>query len=271
MFFNTFTPGLAYLEHVGSGNVINTGTINTEDATWTQISSSTSRDYDGLMLTKVSFYPSGECKNALVDVAVGASSSEVEIASDFLVRTDDVRAARYPISYMIPTPVPAGTRISARCRQSESANTYIRIYGYKHTGPKSERFTGVVKTVGANLADSGGTQIEPDASTAWTYGLWENLTTNCPIDARIMQLGIGRAETIANTTTRIWDLQIGIGSTPDQTYMMRLSCGYIVNTPIPQSSQPFPVNIPAGSTIKARAQCSSTSRRELDVIAYLWG
>jgi len=99
------------------GTELDPGTsADTKPATFTQIIAATAQDIKGFMICAGrsavgSYFES----NFMLDIAVGASSSEVVIVEDFgLVAHVNGDCPLPRVSPFFPIPIPAGTRISAR-------------------------------------------------------------------------------------------------------------------------------------------------------------
>lgn len=120
-------PGFSKMEALGAdtanskGTTIDPGgTANTKGA-WTQISASTTDDIAGLLLN---FGPDGvhAAGRLLIDVAIGASSSEQVILEDYVVTESGSVSRTFMNSASFPAEIPAGTRVSMRA-QSDITTT----------------------------------------------------------------------------------------------------------------------------------------------------
>lgn len=123
--------GLAYAELVNSFNTSNTiissgiatasGSASTDSA-WAEITASTTRAYCAL---SVGISPAGDGSRTLghaaVDIAVGASGSEVVILSDVATYFEYNRVQNVSFAGPFPLAIPAGVRLAGRCRASTTS------------------------------------------------------------------------------------------------------------------------------------------------------
>lgn len=108
------------------------GTINTKGA-YTQITASTTADICGIVINydaQTTTTGTGTIPQWLVDVAIGASGSEVVvIPNKWMVSYAAGTASLYlAVSHYMPIPIPAATRIAVRAQCSVNA-TPDRIFG----------------------------------------------------------------------------------------------------------------------------------------------
>jgi hypothetical protein len=146
---------------------------------WTQLIASTSADASLLTVLVGSVQIGATNTATLVDLAMGASGSEVAFASDIAVGGASgggggSRAAAY---FQIPLKIPSGTRISARIQsvvtggKTAAVALYTQDAGDYSTAPTS------VDVIGGNTANSQGisfsgasaTWVQATASTSQAY------------------------------------------------------------------------------------------------------
>lgn len=128
----TTSDGAAGADGIGFSLTTSLGTLITASATanskgsYAQLIASTTRDYAG-------FYVHGESDNTqvtsvalfMVDVAIGASGSEVVIVPNIQMIADPaVGEIATPLSPFFPIPIPAGTRVAMRCQSSVASKTF---------------------------------------------------------------------------------------------------------------------------------------------------
>lgn len=96
---------------------------NTKATSYTTIVASTARDYLGLV---VNLQPSQTTAslNYLVDIAIGAASSEINIIPNCFLSNNTATAAMKK-HFIIPIPIPSGTRISGRCQCSTGSDSVL--------------------------------------------------------------------------------------------------------------------------------------------------
>ena len=138
---NSFDGGFAYegyarYDSIGvSGtpilgtNVTPSATANTKGS-YAQLIASTARDYSGFVLSVDTRGIAGANTYA-VDVAVGGAGSEVVVMTNHSVNTGTTGAKAQNTPF-IGVPIPAGTRVSARCASNVGSDTHTigaALYG----------------------------------------------------------------------------------------------------------------------------------------------
>lgn len=202
----------------------------------------------------------------LFDVAVGAAASEQVVIANIqgVARDQGVYAS-------LPLYVPAGSRISARCQdaggiRAMEIGAVLSGEGFEMQAPLSR-----VTTYGANTADSGGTSIDP-GGVAHTKGAYSQLSASITSRIRQLYLAFGEQDDLARATSD-WLLDIAVGAAASEEIFVPdiyLHLASQLDTFGYGMMGPFPVNIPKGSRLAARSQCSGidASDRLFDLIAY---
>lgn len=192
----------------------------------------------------------------LIDIAIGAGGSEKIIVENLLIsgKIDDTT-----MDLLIPFNLPAGTRLSARCQCGPSAGSGTIDIAVSLFGRAILQSHGLscCTTYGAATGSSGATGIDPGgtANTKGSYAEIEDATAK-PIRQLIVQVG-DRANNIMTTAT--WLLDIAIGAAGSEVVLipdLLLVASTGNDTILPGVLGPFPVWVPAGSRLAARAQCS---------------
>lgn len=205
--------------------------------------------------------------DSLVDIAVGAASSEVVVAANLLCSTREKSSS----IYMLPIPIPAGSRISARYQTSNISSTAI----YANVTLIAQPFLpgsplGRLTAYGVTTADSGGTAVDP-GGTANTKGSYSQITSSTTNRIRALLIGLGVAANATVTAAEgLLDIAVGAAAS-EQIVIPDLWIRYSDQEHMsPQVYGPFLVNIPAGTRLAARAQCSITDAtdRLFDVVVY---
>lgn len=96
-----------------SGTTINSSATPNVKGSYTQLTASTPRDYNGFTIM-VSAGFVGSSADAALDIAVGASGSEAIVLPDYCFQITSYQLWS-PFSPIFWVPIPAGTRVSARC------------------------------------------------------------------------------------------------------------------------------------------------------------
>jgi hypothetical protein len=104
------------------------GTANTKGS-FAQLIASTARDYVGIIIALDDLNGTSAAGTFLIDLAQGASGSETVIVPNFGASAENDTVTPQNSGY-IPIPIPAGTRIAARCQSSAASNKIgITVYG----------------------------------------------------------------------------------------------------------------------------------------------
>lgn len=231
------------------------GTNNTKGAYATLVSS-TARDAVGMVLTGQYTRTSGP-GFALVDIAIGAASSEMVIVPNLLfARRSSNNMETMPIWF--PTPrIPAGSRISARYQTDDVTNTPILYLAAQLAAPAPDwlaRPFGNGADVGSVTASSKGTAVDP-GTTANTKGSWVDLTTSCPIHARWAVLNFTHDAPVDFAWS--WRVDVGVGSTPQVVYPDLQINSSANGLALVRAS--FPLHVAAGQAIRIRAASNATN------------
>jgi hypothetical protein len=249
-----------------SGGIVTvtaSATANVKGA-YAALLSSTGMDYDGLLVmsgmqtTNVSY---------LLDVAVGAASSEVILVDDLS------QGAQNNLTewFYIPVQIPSGTRIAARCQCSTLSSTMrvacVGVKGGWFAPPPG----GSVVTWGAATSDSGGTPVDAGASAA-TFGAWAQLVASTAEAVKAVCLRTTPAGNNAAPSTGQWVLQLGVGGAGSEVAVLNVPflTGTAADNFGPMVQLWFPCSIPAGTRVAARVMSSVTDAtdRIVDVVAY---
>lgn len=237
-------------------------TPNTKPTTWTQLLADTG-PLGGLLIIHLANNDSGRM---YVDLGIGVATSEVVFVPDLIFQ--QTTGNNTCIAFTIPILVPPNVRLSARVQSDEASKTVrvkatvVAMGGLPSLAPSR------VTPYGLDVSTSG-TVIDPGGS-ANTKGSYAPLTTNMTNPCRWLLLGIGHRKNVPGAARWALDLAIGAGGSeqieiPDFVF-------YTSTTHTPETIYfgAFPLAIPAGVRLSARAQSSITSSpaRTLEVVAY---
>jgi len=225
---------------------------NTKGA-WTELVTSTSQDADELWVGLAS---SSSSFGWLVDIGVGAAGSEVTIAPDILV----AQTGRLMKWFRIPLAVPAGSRIAARGQSTTGSINFQAIVHPVRSGLFAPPPGGKIRALCSNTADSGGLQIDPGA-VANTYGSWAEVSSSLPADVAAIWLDLGNIQNTALTAQAPnFRLDIGIGGAGSEvTIFGPIRFGSDAAAQFgPLPSVWWPLSIPAGTRVAARARAALT-------------
>ncbi len=111
-----FTKAVSYGVSNSKGTNVDPGaTPNTKPTTWTQLTASTNEDLAGFYVCVGNDTEASQAlANWLLDIAIGASTSEAAIVENLLVVGNTLEGTKQP--FFVPHPIPKGSRVSARCQ-----------------------------------------------------------------------------------------------------------------------------------------------------------
>lgn len=240
-------------------------TANTKGP-YVEIVASTTYNASGVLITTGH---SVSAADYLFDIAIGGAGSEVVIIPDILhsVSTDSGR--KIGTTYFFPISIPAGTRLSTRSQNTQGGeNHYVYLQVHLLSGGIMQSGSGIV-THGATAADSGGISIDPGGS-ATTKGAYSQIvaSTTYPYNGFVLDFGVQ-----ANQATQWcqWNLDLAIGGAGSETIILpdfHLSNNSAIHSIQPRTTPYFPIPVPAGTRIAARASCDTTDAtdRLFDVV-----
>jgi hypothetical protein len=205
----------------------------------------------------------------LLDIGVGAAGSEVVLVSDLIL--SEVNAIFVAMqTVQIPVRIPAGTRIAMRGQVNSTSDrsVYVNMHLSTTCWPHHADLI-PASTYGAATADSGGTSIDP-GGTVNTEGAWVELSAACAEHIRGLILGVGCGGNFSRVLTG-WLVDIGVGAAASEVVLVPdVYINNVNNAVVPFYTGPIPVDVPAGTRIAIRAQCSinDASDRLFDAVLY---
>lgn len=234
------------------GTTITAGAANTKGA-YTQITAATLIQTDHLLIGICNFPGTGN--NQAVDIAVGPLGSEQVILSNLVLSSN----VNNTCEYNLPFSMPAGTRLSARC-QAVTAGDKVAVNIQLGGGSFEFRSFNTCDTYGYNTATSLGTAIDPGA-VANTKGAYAQITASTNRDHYGLIIAIDQHNNSAGATQN-WLMDIAIGLSGSETIVIpNLTCAGTSSAIdiLPMVRGIIPLQIPAGTRIAVRSQCSSTA------------
>ncbi|MFH0900594.1 MAG: hypothetical protein V2A73_08195, partial [Pseudomonadota bacterium] len=173
--------------------------------------------------------------------------------------------------YFLPIPIPAGTRIAARCQCSTGGVTMWTRVTPMANGFLSGSSLGRVTTYGAATADSGGVSVDCGAA-AWTKGAYSQIVAATTYPCKALLVAYGNQKNGTRTATGFGiDIAIG-GAGSEKIVLPDLYCSCYGSGGLPPGSMimPLPIAIPAGVRLAARGSCGTTDAtdRLLDIVIY---
>ena len=247
-----------------TGTTVTAGTANVKGV-WAQISAATPVNASGVIVMLASLSANGDY---LIDIGIGAAGFESVLIRNILYcrRADDACA-----HFRFDVGVPAGSRLVARAQSTASSPTVVVAAMLLSYGFPGLSHLGLVLDYGTAVADSGGTGVDPGA-TLNTKNSWAELVAATASPIRQILICIGNQGNNVRSAAS-WLLNIGVGPAGQEHVIladMTLESETVADLMQPPVLGPFPVAIPAGSRIAARAQCSisDATDRLFDVAVY---
>lgn len=244
---------------------ITSGAANTKGS-YAELLASSAVDAHSIILY-VAESASTSIESFLIDLAVGAAASEQIIIPNFQYNQRSLYGEKVVSFIRLPFPIPAATRISARC-QSATASAVVRMAVMVVSGSNDE-IIGKVYDYGTLTASSAGTSINAGAS-ANTKGSWTELVAS---SAELKGLFVTIGPIAGGAQDAGFFLDIGIGAAASEQVIIP-NLHLWVETDgslISQGVWPiFWVPVPAASRIAARVQCTTADAtyRIVRVAAY---
>jgi hypothetical protein len=226
---------------------------NATEGNWVEMIAATAHEATGLMITA---WLGSNTRTAMLDVAVGAGGSEVVIAENLPVSRPFDAATNGLMTVMLPLAIPAGTRIAVRGYGSGAVNAYVTVTvlqgSYLGHAPYRRATTYGAAQPYLTLVDAG--------STANTKSAWTEIVASTTAPIKLLYLLYGPESSTAHggggESTSLVD--IGVGAAASEVVVLANLAVSRQRPYVPHVLGPIPVDIPAGSRIAVRAQCSST-------------
>lgn len=247
---------------------VTSGTSNAKNGTYTELLSSTAWQSQGIFVQWLR--DAGATIDGLLDIAIGASSSEQVIISN--IGWFNVTDLQYGGCYF-PIKIPEGVRISANAQQTaasaQNPKVQITLFG---GGPLGDGGYTRCTTYGANTGDSGGVSIDPGGTANTKPSSYTEIVSSSTNPIRQLAIFLGN-QANSSRATAAWLIDIAVGAaSSEQIIIPDLFAWQALNFNqfYPPFLGPFPCHIPAGTRISARAQCDITDAtdRLFDIILY---
>lgn len=255
----------------GGTTVTSSATANTKGS-WTQLDASTAFDASTLLLWIVVQF---QDTLYLLDVGIGAPGSEQVIASNLLIS----QSVGVTSDIILPIAIPAGSRIAIRSQDNfGSSSLYVTgmlIAGGWANDPPYQTVT----AYGVSTASSTGITVDAGA-TVNTKGAWTQIVASTTTTMKAMLVSAIRNTpgTAASADySQITDIGVGPSGSeqvvvPNLRYFCSTMTGGVqtpytagsgtlsgLSTLFPRIVQPIPCDIPSGSRLAIRQQCTTTN------------
>ena len=211
----------------------------------------------------------------LVDLGVsttGGTSNMRVVVPDLLFSS----RLGHPSAQWIPITIPVGTRLNVRCQSTSTTNipqvAVTLIGGTFAGGPTYSNML----AYGVDTSDSGGTSIDPGGTTAHTKpASYTTIAASTTSPAKWMLVAF-TAHADSGLTDCSWLVDIATGAASSEVVLIPdilVGAQTASDVVTPQLLGPIPVDVPVGTRLSARCQCSiiTASDRLLDVAIYTLG
>lgn len=253
-------------------NVTPSSTANTKGS-YAQLTSSTGVDA-AWMVVHLTHSSTSANDIISVDIAIGASGSEIIIAHD--LRVDGTGFTDNPLGsrYAFPVCIPKGTRIAARAQTSSTGTTgvgvWVQLFDSDFT--TEDLGSGLIDTYGFTSTTTLGTTIDP-GGTANTKGSFTQLVASTTNDLAGFFLAFDNQNQAANTVAFQALLDIAIGASGSEKvicpnmplYVLKDASNDVAKT-LPICTEIIWTPIPSGTRLSARGQASIAT-----ATTRLWG
>jgi hypothetical protein len=242
---------------------------------WTQAEAAIPDGVKGLHCVFYSTAAAAANSATLLDIGIGAASSEVVVVADLNVgyKINPSQASWYQY---IPLRLPNGVRLATRCQSATASKVPSIHFGWElDEGILPCRSFGAVDTMGADTATSRGVVLTPNA-TINTPGAWTQVIASTARAYHALGAMVGGAgETVLVAQT--WMMDIGIGGAGSEVVLIPNIPLRNLSTAEEMGQYKMPgmewlcdVNVPAGSRLSARVNSGVTgaANTRSDVVLY---
>lgn len=233
---------------------------------WAQAIASLTDDCYGLMINISGNNTSGASRNTVVDIGIGAASSEVVLIPNLIGgNAQGFTATGSGLWYYFPIFIPSGTRVAIRAQSTVTTTFSVYIQAYERPlNPAMVKAASYVQAVGVSVPT--GTSVTSGTNSDGSWTLLGTVSRKCwfwQIGAEIPSSNITHS-----SVTYALDLAVGDGTNFD----ILLQNQIFVTTSAEVATMPpifagCELAVPAGASIYARGQCSGTAQA-LNIAAY---
>lgn len=235
---------------------------------WTQLIAATA--FEATAIAVDLMCDSGGLARRLVDIGIGAAASEVVKIPNLF--TNGSQSDQGGARYVFPIQIPTGTRIAARTQASTGSVVTKVGVDLLGRGLHTPAPLAGVTDIGTATSDSGGTQIDPGGS-ANTKGAYTQLIASTARAYKGLLVAAGKDGTLSGTVDTNWLIDIAMGAaSSEQVIVSNFHQWQEFNSdqPSPNASIFYPVSVPSGVRLAARAACNITgsTNRLIDCMVY---
>lgn len=250
-----FSRGLTFVEQGQFDASTTKLTTVAGNAGWDEVIASTDADSDHVVIY-MNYESQGTgaaVEENLISVGIGAAAAEQTIIENIPL-SGRVSTTRTVDILSFPVRIPTGSRVSVKVDADTATNIGIGVKLFKGN-EKSPSFDGA-KAFGTT-ANFSGTAVDPGAA-ANTKGAWTELTASSSntIKGFWIHVGINENLTIGLSSTTFTD--IGIGGAGSEQIVVPDHYSFATTAEDGMQSVFYDVEIPSGTRIAARSQCTDT-------------
>lgn len=252
---SAFSRGLTFVEQGQFDAATTKLTTVAGNAGWDEVIASTDEDTDHVVI-----YMNYESQGAgaaveenLISVGVGAAASEQAIITNIPL-SGRVATSRTMDALSFPVQIPSGSRVSVKVDADAATNIGIGVKLFKGN-EKSFAFSGA-KGFGTT-ANFSGTAVDP-GGVANTKGAWTELDASCSDTIRGFWIHVGVNENLTLGLNSTTFTDIGIGAAASEQVIVPDHYTFASTAEDGSASIFYDVEIPSGTRIAARSQCTDT-------------
>ena len=238
---------------------------------WTQLIASTAKEYHWLIVGFTANNASATITNVVVDIGIGAASSEIVLVPDLLVGSQPSITTDFaPHLYVFPIRVPSGSRLSARSASGPAGSQTCRVLMWLFgKNPKVPSWTGSkVTAYGITLSgDARGVAVTPGVSAA--EGSWTQIVSSTGDRCEYIVPGWGMPQT-TTVANQVYALDFGFGASSAEQALVR-DILFMTDTSERVHGgwcMPIYADLPASTRLVARLSQHSTTAQAVDVALY---
>lgn len=200
--------------------------------------------------------------DVLLDIAVGAAASEVDVIQNLPV----TGLAQFAISYQsvwVPVEIPAGSRVSARCQASAGSAGDVEVaIILQASHPCTPRGLSEWVAYGADTATSGAVTLAANFGSPTAYS---EVTASLPKHGSMLYV-VAQGGGIASRSGTKFSVDVAIGAAASEVdYVTVPVSAQSQENVSPWVSGPFFVDIPATSRLAVRAEAKSGAGSDIDI------
>lgn len=254
---SAFSRGLTFVEQGQFDATTTKLTTVVGNAGWDEVIASTDADSDHVVIyMNYDSQGSGAAvEENLISVGVGGAGVEQAIISNIPL-SGRVLAGTLHDMLFFPVQIPSGSRVSVKVDADSATNIGIGLKLFKGN-EKSFAFSGA-KGFGTSGTTYSGTPVDPGGTANTKPTSWTELDPSCSDTIRGFWIHIGVNENLTVGVYSTTFTDIGIGAAGQEVVIVPDHYTHMTTGEEPKQSVFYDVEIPAGTRIVAKSQCTDT-------------